>query len=72
MIWNSPSQVLVIVIIKQTERFVWIYDEHHVREVLCSIGRHAADPTLSMTWGDAAMATMRVKNLTKLNTGGMA
>jgi hypothetical protein len=56
-----PSDLNVLVCVKGTERYVWLYDDADVSSVMTTLGRFAADPELSFTWYDAAVCSQRVR-----------
>ena len=45
------------------EQFVFIYPDGHEQAVLRELGKAAADPELSFSWCEAAMLSMRVREL---------
>jgi hypothetical protein len=59
-----PQQgINVLALLKGDERYVFLYDDHSIEQVLQTIGRYAADPELSFTWYDAAVLSQRVRKL---------
>jgi len=59
------SDINVIVVLKGSERYVWLYSDNQQAECLQSIGRAAGNPDLSLTWYDAAMAIRKIKQVAK-------
>jgi hypothetical protein len=59
-----PQQgINVLALLKGNERYVFLYDDRSIEQVLQTIGRYAADPELSFTWYDAAVLSQRVRKL---------
>ena len=56
-------EVNVLALVKDEERFVFLYDSDSIETLLEQLGQHAADPELSFTWYDAAVLSQRVRNL---------
>ena len=48
-------------LVKEHERFVFLYDECSRAELLQTLGRFAGDPELSFTWYDAALLSQRLR-----------
>ena len=53
--------VNVLVLVKGTERYVFLYDDDRSLETLRTLGRFAADPDLSFMWYDAAVLSQKVR-----------
>lgn len=53
----------VIALVKDGERYVFLYDENSVAELLQTLGRYASDPELNFTWYDAAVLSQKVRRL---------
>jgi hypothetical protein len=51
----------VLALLKGQERFVYVYDEDSRREILDCIRDHAASPSASLNWFDAAVLTERAR-----------
>lgn len=59
-----PQQgINVLALLKGDERYVFLYDDRSIEQVLQTIGRYAADPDLSFSWYDAAVLSQRVRKL---------
>lgn len=59
-----PQQgINVLALLKGEERYVFLYDDRSIEQVLQTIGRYAADPELSFSWYDAAVLSQRVRKL---------
>ena len=57
------SSVNVLALVKDGERFVFLYDETSIATLLQTLGRYAADPELSFSWYDAAVLSQKVRRL---------
>ena len=55
--------VNILALVKDSERFVFLYDEDSGEELLDTLGKYAADEELSFSWHDAAMLSQRVRRL---------
>jgi hypothetical protein len=55
--------VNVLALLKGEERYVFLYDDQSINQVLQTLGRYAADPELSFSWYDAAILSQRVRQL---------
>ena len=53
----------VLALVKDGERYVFLYDEESPDTLLQTLGRYAADKELSFTWYDAAVLSQRVRKL---------
>lgn len=51
----------VVAVVKDVERYIFIYDEESRPTLLRLLGKFAADPELSFTWGDAALVSKKVR-----------
>lgn len=56
-------EVNVLALVKDQERYVFLYDEQSIETLLEQLGNCAADPELSFTWYDAAVLSQRVRRL---------
>ncbi|QDT54328.1 hypothetical protein Pan44_23570 [Caulifigura coniformis] len=56
-------QVNVLALLKDGERFVFLYDDRSLPQLLQTLGRYAADPELSFSWYDAAVLSQKVRRL---------
>lgn len=57
------SSVNVLALVKDGERFVFLYDESSIASLLQTLGRYAADPEMSFSWYDAAVLSQKVRRL---------
>ncbi len=53
----------VLALVKDGERYVFLYDEQSVATLLQTLGRYAADPELNFSWYDAAVLSQKVRRL---------
>jgi len=53
----------VIALVKDTERYVFLYDDDSAAGLLKALGRYAADSELSFTWFDAAVLSQKARKL---------
>jgi hypothetical protein len=56
-------RVNVLALVKDGERYVFLYDDQSLPQLLQTLGRHAADPELSFSWYDAAILSQKVRRL---------
>lgn len=57
------SSMNVLALVKDSERYVFLYDDESVATLLQTLGRYAADKNLSFTWYDAAVLSQKVRKL---------
>ena len=55
--------VNVLALVKDDERYIFLYDDESPQALLQQIGRFAADPELSFSWYDAAVLSQKVRRL---------
>lgn len=55
--------VNVLALVRDGQRYVFLYDDHSVETVLSKLSEFASDPELDFTWYDAAMLSQRVRHL---------
>tara|TARA_R110002072_G_scaffold303099_1_gene493459 strand:- start:177708 stop:178133 length:426 start_codon:yes stop_codon:yes gene_type:complete len=53
----------VLALVKDSERYVFLYDEDSAASLLQTLGKYAADKDLSFTWYDAAVLSQKVRKL---------
>ncbi|QDU80430.1 hypothetical protein Pla110_21600 [Polystyrenella longa] len=53
----------VIALVKESERYIFLYDDSSPRVLLEQLGKKAADPDLNFTWYDAAILSQKVRRL---------
>ncbi|MEO2033047.1 MAG: hypothetical protein ABGZ35_13260 [Planctomycetaceae bacterium] len=57
------TSVNVLALIRDKHRYMFLYDDHSVREVLSRLSASASDPELEFTWYDAAILSQRVRRM---------
>ncbi len=57
------QSINVLALVKDSERYVFLYDDESPAVLLQSLGRYAADPNLNFTWYDAAILSQKVRRL---------
>lgn len=57
------TSVNVLALVRDGHRYVFLYDDHSIREVLGRISASASDPELDFTWYDAAILSQRVRSM---------
>lgn len=60
--------VNVLALVKNGERFVFLYDDESASQLLQTFGKYAADPELDFSWYDAAVMSQRVRALQRENS----
>jgi hypothetical protein len=55
----------VLALVKDGERFVFLYDDSSCAQLLQTLGRYAADPEMNFSWYDAAVLSQKVRRLQK-------
>lgn len=53
----------VIALVKDGERYVFLYDDDSADALLRQFGRYASDEALSFSWYDAAVLSQRVRRM---------
>ena len=53
----------VLALVKDSERYVFLYDDESTPELLRTLGKFAADKELSFSWYDAAVLSQKVRKL---------
>lgn len=51
----------VIALVKESERYIFLYDDESPAAVMQTFGRFAGDPDLSFSWYDAAVLSQKVR-----------
>lgn len=51
----------VLALVKDGERFLFLYDDQSAPQILQTLGKFAADPELCFTWYDAAVLSQKVR-----------
>lgn len=53
----------VLALVKDAERYIFLYDDESTPELLRTLGKFAADKDLNFTWYDAAVLSQKVRRL---------
>lgn len=61
------SGMNVIALVKESERYVFLYDDSSPQQLLEQLGKHASDPELNFTWYDAAILSQKVRRIQQEN-----
>jgi len=59
------ESINVFALVKDGQKYVFLYDDASHDELLQTLGRYAADPDLNFSWYDAAVMSQRVRSLRK-------
>jgi len=57
------TSVNVLALVRDEQRYVFLYDDHSICEVLSRLSASASDPELDFTWYDAAILSQRVRKM---------
>ncbi len=57
--------VNVLALVKESERYVFLFDDESPDELFRQLARYAADEEMSFTWYDAAVLSQRVRKLVR-------
>ena len=57
----SQDEIRVLALVRDNERYVFLYDEASRAELLRYLGRFASNQELSFTWYDAAMLSQKIR-----------
>ena len=52
-----------LALVRNGQRYIFLYDDNSVRQVLSQLAEFAGDPELDFTWYDAATLSQRVRDL---------
>lgn len=63
-----PRCMNVLALVKDSERYVFLYDDESADSLLQTLGRYASDKELSFTWYDAAVLSQKVRKLRRRET----
>ena len=61
----------VLALVKDTDRYVFIYDDESEATLLQLMGRYASDKSLSFTWYDAAVLSQKIRRLREIRSRRM-
>lgn len=59
----------VVALVKDAERYIFLYDSESAPTLMQTLGRFAGNPELSFTWYDAAVLSQKVRRLGRDATG---
>lgn len=62
---GMDRSVNVLAMVKDGQRYVFMYDDNSFDHLLQMLGRYAADPELNFSWYDAAVMSQKVRRLQK-------
>ncbi len=64
---SKPVQAMtnVVAMLRNGQRFVFLYDDASVPQALQTLGRYAADPELAFSWQDAATLARSIRRQTE-------
>ena len=55
----------VVALVKDAERYIFLYDNESAPALMQTLGRFAGDPKLSFSWYDAAVLSQKVRRLNR-------
>ena len=55
----------VIALVKDAERYIFLYDNQSAQALMQTLGRFAGDPELSFSWYDAAVLSQKVRRINR-------
>ena len=55
----------VVALVKDAERYIFLYDNESTAALMQTLGRFAGDPELSFSWYDAAVLSQKVRRLNR-------
>jgi hypothetical protein len=55
--------VNVLALVRDGQKYIFLYDDSSVQQVLSQLAEFASDPELDFTWYDAATLSQRVRDL---------
>jgi hypothetical protein len=62
------SDLNVIALVKDDERYIFVYDDDQRAETLKTLGRFACNKELSFTFYDAAVMSQRIREASEAKT----
>ena len=62
---NQDQDINILVLVKGSERYTFIYNDDNRGELVRTLGRFAANDELSFSWHDAAVLCQRSKLLSQ-------
>ncbi len=61
-------EVNVLALVKENQRYVFLFDESSYDELLRQLGEAASDEELNFSWYDAAVLSQRVREMREENS----
>jgi hypothetical protein len=55
----------VVALVKDAERYIFLYDHESAPALMQTLGRFAGDPELNFSWYDAAVLSQKVRRLNR-------
>lgn len=55
--------VNVLALVKDNQRYVFLFDDESYDQLLCQLGESASDEELNFSWYDAAVLSQRVRQM---------
>ena len=55
------KRINVLALVKQPDRYVFLYDDESTAALLRTLGKYASDPELSFSWYDVAYLGRKVQ-----------
>ena len=55
------NDINVLALVKNKERYIFLYDDENRAETLRTLGRYASNQELSFTWYDAAVLSQKIR-----------
>lgn len=59
----SNSHVNLVALVKDGQRYVFVFDEKSISQLMQTLGRYASDPELNFNWYDAALLSQKIRRL---------
>ena len=59
------QDINVLALVKDEERYLFLYNDQHKAEALRTLGKFASNPELSFSWYDAAVLSQRIRQVTE-------
>ncbi len=58
---QNPDDINVLALVKEEERYIFLYSDEQKAEVLRRLGQFASNRELSFTWYDAAVLSQKIR-----------
>jgi hypothetical protein len=62
---KMERSINVVALVKDAERYIFLYDNESTPALLQTLGKFASNPELSFTWHDAAVLSQKVRKLSE-------